>query len=515
VDDEKENALPERYTGSEYRSERMNRSMRTISGITVLLAIALTGCSLFSPRAASQTEIGEELAELQAMIPMIEAGLAVATAQDVRLATASTTGRASIEAVNADGVWPDTDPTPRDVFLGTGFSTTPTVESGWVRYPYDGTYIGNFYGAEGNDAEFYVKPYGTTDASAATIFQVKLYIHPTFSTTVDYVLEEYLVDAALTSWALVDTGGSPAPLYYITNRTVYFDGTIEEHEVVSNSVSSPGTYYDTLFDATADDDPSATNTSYDYPSDPLTVSPTTIGSGQYSAKVVSTIRDQGITVVEYYTEVSDGAGGITKSAVSYVLRDYRKGRFEVDAETVRRYIEYADGTKAVRARTQSVTTFGGESTDEATITEVVDVAENASGLLTFDSTTTAVAGNAPLYSTVVELTETAVDSGAYSGTSSYTTVTGSAYEYTMTLEDTASGGTMTVGGSETSVYFPVSRRDAKEIVAELLNGGTFTGKLKNSELKGIYKALGSDDWTSVEAALTFVYAITGNEVQLQ
>ena len=494
----------------------MKRTMRTISVIAVLLAVTLTGCSLFTPRAATPAQIGEELAELQAMIPMIEAGLAVATAQDVRLATASTAGRASIEAVNADAVWPDTDPTARDVFKGTGLSATaPTPVSGWVQYPYDGSLLASFYGTEGNDAEFFVKPYGTTDADAASIFQVKLYIYPTFSTTVDYVLEEYLVGATDAAWALVDTTGTADPLYYITNRTVYFDGTIEEHEVVTNSYAPGGVYYDTLYDATADGDPSATNTSYDFPSDPLAVSPATIGSGQYSAKVVSTIADQGITVVEYYTEVSDGAGGIIKSAVSYVSKDYSSGRFDENAETVRRYIEYADGTKAVRARTQSVTAFGNVSTNEKTITELVDIAENSAGLLTFDSTTTAVAGTTTLYSTVVALTETGVDSGAFTGTSTYTNVTGSTQDYTVTLDDVESGGTMSVGGSETSVYYPVSRRDAKDFVAELLNGGTFTGKLKGSVLSGLYKALGSDDWTSVEAALSFIYAITGNEVQLQ
>ena len=94
-------------------------------------------------------------------------------------------------------------------------------------------------------------------------------------------------------------------------------------------------------------------------------------------------------------------------------------------------------------------------------------------------------------------------------------MTGSTQDYTVTLDDVESGGTMSVGGSETSVYYPVSRRDAKDFVAELLNGGTFTGKLKGSVLSGLYKALGSDDWTSVEAALSFIYAITGNEVQLQ
>ncbi len=499
----------------------MKKHAQTIMTIALAAALVLSGCTLFERPAATQAEINDELAELQALIPALEAGLAMATAQEVTLATASAAGRAGIRTINAGALWPDStqNPTAGDVFTGNGFSVTPTESSGWVRYPYDGsTYLEDFYGTVGNDAEFFVKLYsgtGPTDSSA--IFQVKLYIYPTFSTTVNYVLEEYLVGATDPAWALVDETGSADPLHYITNRTVYFDGTVEEHVVVSNSVST-GQYYDTLFSSTDHDDP--LDEGYNFPTDPSAAEPTRFAEGTtdavYSAHVVSTIADTGETVVEYYTEIDDGTGtdAVVKSAISYVTKKYVSGKLEESATTVRRYIEYPDGTKTVRARTESVTSFGPFSTDVKIVTERIDIAENGDGLVTFTSVTTATSGSTTLYTSTVTLTETPDGSGAYAGTSTYTSASGT-QTYTVTLDAPASGGGMTVGGKKTSVFYPVSRRQAKDIVAELRHGGTFTGRLKGSVLSGVYKALRSKDPTSVEAALSFIYALTGNQVQLQ
>ena len=480
-----------------------------------MTAVILSGCSLIQPPAVTTEQINEELAELQALIPILEAGLAVATANDVNLATASMLGsRAAIKTINA-GVVLDGE-TPRVLFTnGTADGT------GWVRFPAtDDSFIENFYGTEGNQAEFYLKPFGTDTASTATLFQVRLYIYPTFSTTVNYVLEEYLVAGDDTAWALVDETATATPLYYLTNRTVYFDGMVQEHDVVSNSVSN-GLYYDTLFD---DSENSAyldsTSSLYDFPADAGNstgpVGAAGVANAMYSAKVVSEIAESGVTVVEYYTEIDDGTGEVTKSATSYVLKERVSGKLSETSKTVRRYIEHPDGSKTVRARTESSVSFDRNASSTTSITEAITIVpDTGAGLAEFTSITTSTSGATQIYSTSVTLAETAIDSGSYDGVSTHTTESGTE-SYTVTLENPASGsGSMTVGGESTSVFYPVSRRTAKDIVAELRNGGSFTGTLKGNIIAGIYKALRSDDASSIEAALSHIYAVTGNTVQLQ
>ena len=47
------------------------------------------------------------------------------------------------------------------------------------------------------------------------------------------------------------------------------------------------------------------------------------------------------------------------------------------------------------------------------------------------------------------------------------------------------------------------------------NGGTFTGRMRGQVLSGLYRAFRSNDTAAVEAALNFIYAITGTQIQLR
>ncbi len=154
------------------------------------------------------------------------------------------------------------------------------------------------------------------------------------------------------------------------------------------------------------------------------------------------------------------------------------------------------------------------------MTESVDIStDESTGLVEYSSTTNATDENgATRYSTSVVLTETAAGSNAYAGSSTHTPASGTAQSYTVTLADptdTSATSAMTVGGEDTTAYFPVTRREAKNIIVELRNGGTFTGRMKGRILSGLYRAFRSGDSASVEAALSFIYAITGTQVQLR
>ena len=146
----------------------MKRYMHVASIFVIAAAFLFAGCDIFQPPAASQQDIGEELAELQALIPMLEAGLAVATAEDVTLATASFAGRAAAQTVNAGVVL--AGETPLQLYnAGTADA------AGWVRFPSAETsYIENFYATTGNDAEFFIKGCDASGPGTAPIFRVKI-----------------------------------------------------------------------------------------------------------------------------------------------------------------------------------------------------------------------------------------------------------------------------------------------------------------------------------------------------
>ena len=463
--------MPAKPADSKKESFKMKRMVRIALLTLIPMALVLSGCNFIGRPVATDEQIGEELEELQALIPVLEAGLAVAASgEDSRAESATYAGRASVKTINAGVLWPATDPDAYDIYGGG----TADAE-GWVRYPYaDGEYLTTFYGSAGTSAEFFVKPYDNDLPASADIWRVKLYIYPTLSTTVDYVLEEYLVvdvdvdTARAQNWLLVDETGVEDPTYYLNNRTVYIDGSVQEHEVVWNSAVD-ATYYDLLFeDAAGSDYLDAESTVYDFPTSISAAAPAAViagsiasGTPNYSVQVVSTIADTGVSVVEFYTEITIDTE-LVKSAVSYVTKRYVSGLFEESATTVRRYIEYADGTKIVRASTTSVSSFGSLSISPRTITEEVDIAINSSNLYEFDSTTTSKSGTTTNYTTVVELTQSTDAIGSYTGTSTQTTVTGMDI-YSITLTDPSNlnedAGEMSISGTDTSITYPVSRKE--------------------------------------------------------
>jgi hypothetical protein len=448
--------------------------------IPVLLVLILfAGCELFNTSSELNESVISDLEEMRAMIPAIEAGLMVTVPEAEGLETA---GFGVMTYTPPTG---EADPTPDGYYEGG----TPDAE-GAVRYPYtDGAFIEDLYGTAGNSAYLTLTPYDDT-----TLYTVDLYIYPTLSTEVNYIHEQYLVEGTDGTWALRASDGTASTLNYLVNETVYFDGRVQVN-VVEWSRYSDGLdeYYPIPASPVPDDYESSV---YDYPADPdVEPAKAAAGTGQYSAKIVSTIEDQGTEITEYYTDSdTDQDGLFEKFTISYVERNDVDGLLGTEEKTVRRsYVDEETGEKTVRARTASTITYGSFAARSSVVTEAVDIAENVNGAVTFSSTTAATdtEGNS-LYEITVALTETGAGTNEFSGTVDYTT-NGKTYSYDLTLdgdtglEISARGRRKTNGG-----FNGMSRQEYGEFSFLLTNGGTFTGSIKGGVAKGWYKKMSEE-----------------------
>ena len=151
----------------------MNRFFFRILAAMIPAILLFAGCIEPPVVTVTQAMIDEDLAQLRALIPVIEAGLALAE-PFTDFVEPSSADRISGKTINADAIWdaPGDDPTPAGIYSGA----TPDAE-GWVRYPYTETdFLENLYGSAGYQAEFFLKPYDVSDPETATIFRVKLII---------------------------------------------------------------------------------------------------------------------------------------------------------------------------------------------------------------------------------------------------------------------------------------------------------------------------------------------------
>lgn len=443
------------------------------------------------------TETLEDLDYLRGMIPALQAGLALAVpAQDT---SASSFSPKTFSPDYVTDPVADSMDTPANFFAG-GEATGVGDEK---RYPASGTYMEDYYGTTGNQAEIFIKSF--SGGSGVTLYLIDLYIYPTLSVEVDYVHEQYLVTGS--SWMLVNTNGDLSPTYYLVNETVYTDRRVENHVVHWTRYSATPEQTYVASELQVPDDPA--DAAYDYPSlGPDSAEPTRqAASGtDYSAKVVSSIASSGVTVTEYYTE---SAG--TAYAASYVEKSFTDGDFTNDEQTVRRYSDDFSGTKIVRARTSSSASFNTTST-ETTITEKIDVTESG-GVTTYSSETTATDANdgTTRFSITMTLTESGAGTNVYSGDMVYTPGTGSQVTYTVDLDSTGLAVEGTAGGQ---AWFPIERDEFKELIVELDNGGTFTGKMNGGVINGLYRTLSGED-VEVNAALGYIMAIGEDSQALQ
>ncbi|MBT3275184.1 MAG: hypothetical protein HN368_18665 [Spirochaetales bacterium] len=444
----------------------MTRNFRfaLISALAIL--VILGGCELFDSSAELNQSVLSDLDEMRAMIPVIEAGLMIATPEEESVAAA-----AFGTMTYTPGL---TDPDTPDLTYGTA--------TGTVRYPtVDGTYLEDFYGTAGNDAYLTLTPYGTT-----TLYTVDLYIYPTLSTTVNYVHEQYLVEGSDGTWALSDALGNPDPLNYLVNETVYFDGRVQ-NTVVQWSRYSDGNneFYDIPADPVPDDFDDA---AYDYViAEPAKMA---AGTGEYSARVVSTIVDEDVTVTEYYTDSDpEGDGLFEKFSISYVETNDVDGDLSRAEETVRRYYQNdVTGEKTVRSRTEAVINYG-TYTSSIVITESVDIAKDANDAVTFSSVLRAVnTADKELYKVTTSLQETGAGTNIFEGTMTYDIEGTKKATYKISLNSATGIEITATGGKKTKGKFKgMNRKNFEEFSFELTNGGKFNGKIKNGRMKGKYK----------------------------
>lgn len=465
--------------------------MKTLKTIkTYLLVSAVTAVIVFAGCAipgvpTEEVNVAYDLMEMRAMIPVIEAGLMVVVPDDSM-------------GSSRFGIKTYTDPGGLEPFEIYG---TPDPGS-TVRHPSGDAYIEDFYGTAGNRAYLELTPY---EDVVPALYRVDLYIYPTLSATVNYVHEAYLVianpeDGIEAPWALVDALGDPAPLNYLVNETAYFDGRIQTTNVAWSRYSDDNNEYYAIpsLGSRAPDD--FNNSVYEFPADPSTAEPmkAAAGAGQYSAKSVSTIADQGTTVTEYYTDSDPELDGNYEIfSVSYVERNDEvslngKETLTILEETVRRYYQDVSGNKTVRARTVAEMDYAGRPSSKTIVTEAVDITDDGANPITFDSVITAHEEQSgdELYVITIDLDETGAGTNVFTGTMVNEMAGRQPVTYEIAL-DASTGLTVdAVGDKKTKGNFnEFSRKDFKEFIFDLSSGGTFTGKVKGGAIQGIYKQL--------------------------
>lgn len=471
-------------------------------------AIILAGCQNNVP--VGTLPVSGDLMQMQAMIPVIEAGLLVV----VPNSTVSGSMFTIKTYTPSEG-----DPgTPVDTYDGGGGD----AEAGeTVRFPYqDGSYIKDFYGVAGNEAYLELTPYeGNTD-----LYRVDLYIYPTLSTTVDYVHEAYLViadpvAAGSTPWALVDAAGDPAPLNYLVNETVYFDGRIQSTIVEWNRYSDGpgGERYYAIPDVANRVPDDFDDDVYLFPADPDAAEPVRVaaGEGVYSARTVSEIADEGVTVTEYYTDVA-GAEGTEIFSASYVdqYREIRlRGkRLTIADKTVRRYYQDVDGNKTVRSRTLSDADYGGIVSSSKVLTEAVDIAKADSGAIVFGSLIEAYDAETEelLYTITTSITETGNGTNNFAGTMVSTIVGRGSTAYEVTLNTALGLVVSAAGDGGTGGTFDGFDRTKFADFTFNLSNGDFTGSFRGGRLQGEYTQL--EEQLDVYLSPSLVFGTNGDRI---
>ncbi len=468
------------------------------------LTMVLAGCNIFGDRTELSPRAIADLEELRAMIPAIEAALMVATPVE---AVAGTTNFRTMTYTPAA----DAPPTPDECYNDD--AAAPDINR-TVRYPYAaGTFIDNFYGTAGNKAYFTLRPHATSP----DLYVMDLYIYPTLSTTLNYVHEQYLVAGDSAGWALVDAGGAASPLNYLVNETVYFVRTVQVNDVQWTRYSDS---FDESYDIPAVGDRVPDNFSalaYDYPSDPNTMEPAKAAgvTGRYSAKIVSTIADRGITVVEYYTD-SDLNGSKEAFAVSYVNRNDTTKYLSIAEKTVRRYYENDEDGKTIRSRTEAAVDYGTLFSSSSVVTDWTAITTSATGAIVLESVIegTEAGTGTVMYTISTTLTESGQGTNVFTGTLISDAGAAGTVTYDLALSATTGLQVSGTGGLSTDGTFAgMNRRQFEDFVVELRNGGVFTGRISKKEIKGLYKRLSKE--VDVYVSLTAVLGVSGAQSSMR
>ncbi len=447
----------------------MNKHIKR-TGIMVILTLAALGsCNLFMPGPVN-TAMLEDVEELQGLLPAFEAAMTLVVPDDPAITD---------KAVSRTFTPGSDDPeTPADCWSGG---------PGVVRYPASG-YMEDFYGTQGNSAYLKIEKI----EPAGTLYNVKLYIYPTLSSSVEYVFEEYLV--AADSWTPVNTSGVEDYTAYINYETHHFDGPVEDREVIWTRYVD-NKYYD-AFDVPGDPEDPA----YDYPSEVSEPEKLEASSDEFSSHTTGkTFADNISTTVEttfteFYTEIPDT--GI--SGVSYI-QNQNKTR-----ETVRRFSEHS-GKKIIRARTELGNTL---------ILEITSINSGIDRKATyFNETKQKKNGTAKLVKTL-RLTETEEGSNKFTGTLTVSRKKISTYDVTL---DSVNGLVIYRTNSfvekdvtlDSIVQFEANERKSDKVFTVSLDKGSiFTGSLYNGKLTGTIER-GTEEAGLV--ADIFSYTVTTSE----
>ena len=187
-----------------------------------LIALLFFGCSgsgsgdsYDSYDSYDADDAADDVDTLQELVPAIEASLSLA------VVPSSSTATSLSKTIYPAIVPADFSATPGELY--TDFYSSSL---GYARYPASG-FIEDFYLEEGNRA--FVELRQSTDGWGD--YQVSLYVYPSLSPVVEYVREQYRVDAG--SWYYIvdpDTGESN-PIAYEDYRSIYYDGAIEHRTV--------------------------------------------------------------------------------------------------------------------------------------------------------------------------------------------------------------------------------------------------------------------------------------------
>jgi len=432
--------------------------MKNVFTVIILAAVFLAGCSVFDNSRIDDGMV-EDVQELQAMLPALEAALAVTPTEEAAARTISTTTATSNSSA------PDENP---------GALYTTLGGSGTLRWPAnESAYMEDLYGNNsGNRAYFEIQPDGS-------LYRISLYIYPLLSTSVNYIKEEYLVAAG--NWEIVDSSGSPNPLAYLSNTVYYFDGRVEQKTVKWVSTAAENLYYGVISvpDNTSD-------TAYDYPASVSDAEPgKSAGAGVYSAKSESVIpginEDSQTTAVEYYSEVSADEF----YSASYIIDEYTGlSGFTSSEKQVQRY-SVKGSTKTVRSKLVAEVAFGSYSSTSTTL-ETVDIGAASDGRTTYESVVTKSSSTSDIVTTVTTtLTETGDGTNVLVGEMVYDDgVKKKPKTYDITI-DSGTGLSMDQGSQDVLDFASNDRAFGRLVKAILDNGSEFSGYKIGDILKGL------------------------------
>jgi len=432
----------------------------------ILTTLMISGCALFSTDDEIATQLAVEAEAVQPLLAVLSAARSIYVPEDST--TQSITERTLNPITNTKADW--AGKTPAEVYNN---AESP------VRVPASGL-LNGLNNSSGDDYYFILSPYNETDA----IYRVTLYIYPTTSASVYYILEEYLVDS---SWAIVNSNGTGDATAFVRYETYYYDGGVDYRTPVAVYSSADNSEYalGDLFDPITDLDPE-TATSYDYPADPLTaVSPSVATDNVFSILVSGSGPVEGMNFYEYYAE---GSAYNDRRAASFLYTDLSASYINGTEETVRRYrYDVTNDVKTVRSKTVTTMNLNGSEVVK-TIYESVDI---DMGEGTYDSTVKQekVSGTTTTTTTTVTALTEGSTAGTYDGTVTVT-VGDTVTEYTAALSS-AEGLVLTDASGNTVIdgYNPVALEEGRQLITmELPEGGTIEAILTQGVLNGIIRS---------------------------